>query len=497
MPLVSSGFILDEGIEDRNYEIILGSDDLPLICSLTMVDLKTNANKFMVIHALRNNIKNTFEIYTRSGRTGNPGKSNYKLCKDLEDCKSHFYAKFKKETANVWTFRDRFQHRMGHYGVFSFGEKESKIDQVDLKTEEKEVSPDESKDILPEEINYIIQLFCEIGLSAPKIKAALCEMEIDQQKMPVGAVGKRNIQLARDILDQLCDPEITESQITRLSEKYYGFIPFISGNRRPPLINSVDEIKRKLQILDDLENITITANIVSGEEIQKDNHVDVRQRLYDSMNHSMRLLNRSEEAYNVIERYFKITHVHWFKLILLRIYEVHNPDKKATFEKYYGDSTRRELLIHGSRIANWRSILQNGLVLNPSKFGAIITGKMFGNGIYFANSFSKSAQYCGDRRHHDGIICLALAEVAVGNPFKARCSGNYCVKKDNNPEKHEFVWGLGRNTPGNYVTLDGMHVPSDRLIPSKEVSCAVDYDEMIIFDTNQYNFRYLVFAKMN
>jgi len=34
-------------------------------------------------------------------------------------------------------------------------------------------------------------------------------------------------------------------------------------------------------------------------------------------------------------------------------------------------------------------------MLDPSRLGVKVTGKMFGYGIYFANSISKSAQYCG------------------------------------------------------------------------------------------------------
>ena len=51
-------------------------------------------------------------------------------------------------------------------------------------------------------------------------------------------------------------------------------------------------------------------------------------------------------------------------------------------------------LWHGSRNENWFSILENGLQLNPN---AIITGKMFGKGIYFAPSSNKSWNYTSYR----------------------------------------------------------------------------------------------------
>jgi poly [ADP-ribose] polymerase len=52
---------------------------------------------------------------------------------------------------------------------------------------------------------------------------------------------------------------------------------------------------------------------------------------------------------------------------------------------------KTQLLWHGSRSENWMSILKTGLVLRPAN--AVITGKMFGYGIYFADQFSKSLNY--------------------------------------------------------------------------------------------------------
>ncbi|MCD8083219.1 MAG: hypothetical protein LUE86_06900 [Clostridiales bacterium] len=48
------------------------------------------------------------------------------------------------------------------------------------------------------------------------------------------------------------------------------------------------------------------------------------------------------------------------------------------------------LFWHGSRNENWISIIRNSLMLNPN---AVITGKMWGSGIYFAPSSHKSWGY--------------------------------------------------------------------------------------------------------
>ena len=56
------------------------------------------------------------------------------------------------------------------------------------------------------------------------------------------------------------------------------------------------------------------------------------------------------------------------------------------------------LFWHGSRNENWVSILKSGLSLRPAS--AVITGKMFGHGLYFAKKFAKSLGYSSLRGSH-------------------------------------------------------------------------------------------------
>ena len=79
-----------------------------------------------------------------------------------------------------------------------------------------------------------------------------------------------------------------------------------------------------------------------------------------------------------------------------------------------------KLLWHGSKTENWWSILCSGLKLRPTN--AVITGKMFGYGIYFADSAQKSLNYtslCGSywASGKDSCGYMALMEVATGKPL--------------------------------------------------------------------------------
>ena len=79
-----------------------------------------------------------------------------------------------------------------------------------------------------------------------------------------------------------------------------------------------------------------------------------------------------------------------------------------------------KLLWHGSRNENWWSIVNSGLVLKPTN--AVITGKMFGYGIYFATKAQKSLGYTSLNgsywvKGNSNSAFMSLYNVAYGNPY--------------------------------------------------------------------------------
>ncbi len=104
-------------------------------------------------------------------------------------------------------------------------------------------------------------------------------------------------------------------------------------------------------------------------------------------------------------------------------FSVHHAETDAAFDAYVKRQPNRKTLAlwHGSRSENWLSILKTGLMLRPAN--AVITGKMFGYGIYFADQFSKSLNYTSlhgsswaNGRQSEGY--LAIYEVHVGNQLE-------------------------------------------------------------------------------
>ena len=105
-----------------------------------------------------------------------------------------------------------------------------------------------------------------------------------------------------------------------------------------------------------------------------------------------------------------------------RAWKVTNKATQQSFDTYIKDNNNptTKLLWHGSRNENWWSIINSGLVLRPTN--AVITGKMFGYGIYFATKARKSIGYTSLNgsywaRGSSTSAFMGLYEVAYGKPF--------------------------------------------------------------------------------
>lgn len=87
-------------------------------------------------------------------------------------------------------------------------------------------------------------------------------------------------------------------------------------------------------------------------------------------------------------------------------------------EKELGNTNR---YWHGTRRFNVLSILKNGLVIPKSTEG-FVTGRMFGDGVYFAKQSTKSLNYSAgywDGGSKDNNCFMFLADVVMGKPFMA------------------------------------------------------------------------------
>ena len=103
-------------------------------------------------------------------------------------------------------------------------------------------------------------------------------------------------------------------------------------------------------------------------------------------------------------------------------WRVTNLKTQERFDKFVTENNIKDtrLLFHGSRSENFWSIIKTGLVLRPTN--AVITGKMFGFGIYYAPKCAKSIGYTSLSgsywaRGGSNTAYMALFDVAYGVPY--------------------------------------------------------------------------------
>ncbi len=159
-----------------------------------------------------------------------------------------------------------------------------------------------------------------------------------------------------------------------------------------------------------------------------------------------------------------------------RAYKVVNLRTQRNFDAFIENTSNKKttLFWHGSRNENWLSILKSGLVLRPAS--AVITGKMFGYGLYFADKFKKSLNYTslwgsywtgGNQKK----AYLALYDVHVGNQLKIKQHKSWCYELNEQKLK-------ARSTTTNYDSLfakGGADLINNEYIVYNENQCTVRY----------------------
>ena len=132
----------------------------------------------------------------------------------------------------------------------------------------------------------------------------------------------------------------------------------------------------------------------------------------------------------------------------------------------------KKLLFHGSRNENWWSIIQTGLVLKPTN--VVITGKMFGYGIYYAPKAQKSIGYTSLSgsywaRGNSKVGYMALMDVAYGKPYDVHSFDSKYYNFDY--EK------LQKACPGaNCLHAHaGQMLRNDEIIVYKQEQCTIKY----------------------
>ena len=177
-----------------------------------------------------------------------------------------------------------------------------------------------------------------------------------------------------------------------------------------------------------------------------------------------------------------------------RVEGIYRVEKKESPPDFSG---ARKLLWHGTKVSNLLSILTTGLQVNPTF--APITGRAFGDGLYFADVYDKSQSYT---RSSGSSEYLLLCEVDLGRCLEVNNYSWY-----NNHEikekalKYDSVHVLGKHVPedtGSVVSTEGYTLPLGKIVRRKSEEentyshWGLEYSEYVVRKETKVAVRFIV-----
>lgn len=442
---------------------VMSSDDGVYDCALNIADVVNNCNKSYIMQLLERQGE-TFVLFSRFGRVGQTGQTSTEVFVDKELAIAEFQRTFKEKSGVNWS--DRYVDSDIKKGKYQFILKKSH-----------DSTQQDPTDVI---ISNSVQTFIEMIYNPDLYGGACKSFGIDSRKLPLGSLALAQIQRASKILEQLNTAIANREQetIEELSSLFYTTIP--SAHSKLKLLSTKEDLEEKGDLLDLLKNMCYMSKSMDKSIIDK------YLKLETKLEHVTDI-----KVLDLISRYMKtnVGQTHSCRLELVNVYQVDKPKEAQAYRKW--DSLHnKQLLWHGTRMANAVGILSTGLLTNP--VGVLTTGKMFGNGIYFANSSSKSAGYLG--LSGNGIGIMFLCEVALGNMYERLQSENVTKL----PSGKHSTKGLGcwQPDPDTHVEMDDVTIPIGKLTQFSTAGKALHYDEFIVYDNSQVKMRYVVVVQV-
>ncbi|KRY89944.1 Poly [ADP-ribose] polymerase 1 [Trichinella pseudospiralis] len=454
---------------------------------LNAVDVDSGRNSYYKLQILKHDHLNQFWVSRAWGRIGTTIGSHLLESFDTAlEAVEFFCEVYLEKTGNGWNSKKFVKYSNKFYPV--------KIDYFTKIPSPPKIKPG-SKSTLPKAVKELMKLIFNVQA----FKHTMLEFSVDLNKMPLGNLATDQIQRAFNILSQvkkilkMDNSQLSEMErrikITDYSNQFYTLIPHNFGIESPTLLNTEDLLKIKWDLLENLKDIHIAYKILhcdTGDEDPMDVH-------YAKLCTKIEPLSKRSAEYKRIVKYAQNTHASTHDGYTLQIENVFSVERSGELERYaeFKKLHNRMLLWHGSRLSNFVGIISQGLRIAPPE--SLITGHMFGKGIYFADMVSKSANYC-NATTEDPHGLLLLCEVALGDMYELT-EPEFLTKL---PRGKHSVKGLGMNVPNPAeveIIDDGVMVPLGKAVQSNIRESSLQYNEYVIYNVKQMNIKYLVKMK--
>ena len=256
---------------------------------------------------------------------------------------------------------------------------------------------------------------------------------------PLGIIDEDAILEARELLVSInsivLNRDFGNKDFAGITNKYFRIVPTVIGRyRQEPqdLFPNKETVVKQNDLLDSLEVSLQTAKAtpvtaITSVEPEK-NIFNVKLHVVDDLPVIQRITAKYQSTMN---RGHQCSH-----LGVKRVYELEIGAMKTAFENKGKQIGGIQELWHGSRVANILSILYKGMIIPPSN-SSFVAGRLFGDGLYFANQSTKSLNYSygyWDAKGKDENCFMFLCDVAMGKHYTPK------YLQSNIPAGYDSFW---------------------------------------------------------
>lgn len=256
---------VDEHYPEERCKVYQDDEGVIYDATLNQTESGKNANKFYRVQLLQHD-SGQFYTWTRWGRVGDsPGQSKMLGNGSVDLAIAEFEKKFKDKTGLAWKDRDAAP-KPKKYTMIEINYEESDGDDDDLPgaghRRDSHVSSASSESVetkLSEPVARLMSLIFNNDF----FNNTLAELDYDAFKMPLGKLSKKTLLKGYEVLKDLASrigqtgPAPGEqTNVNNLSDQYFSLIPHaFHRGQRPPVLSSMDLIKREVTLLENLTDM--------------------------------------------------------------------------------------------------------------------------------------------------------------------------------------------------------------------------------------------------
>lgn len=284
------------------------------------------------------------------------------------------------------------------------------------------------------------------------------------------SVTQDMVDAAQKVIDDLANNSATIEEFNANLLKLFTVIPRKMGNVRDYLANKSEDFAQIISKEQDLLDVMRGQIYVKQDNEPVETVEKKQQTILEELGLAMEEATADDVA--LIKTLMNESAGKFRKA-----WRVKNLKTQDRFDKFVAENNIKDtrLLFHGSRSENFWSIIKTGLVLRPTN--AVITGKMFGYGCYYAPKCAKSIGYTslsGSYWAHGGnnTAYMALFDVAYGTPYDVYNFDSKYYNLDYNK--------LQQFKPG----ANCLHAHADRGM--------LRNDEIVVYKEEQMTIKYLI-----